>query len=130
MLIFRAKLFDGFLKGTGNIYTQTADAELLGAVERISLGVVFTGVAGTSPTFTLQFENSPDGTRWMNQNPTPELSAVSITPISGDTSFEVVTNKASTAVPIANYVRLRFALGGTSPSGYLRLWAVGRSPAL
>ena len=130
MLIFRTKLFDGFLRGTGNVYTQTADAELLGAVERISLGVVFTGVAGTSPTFTLQFENSPDGTRWVNQNATPELNAVSITPASGDTRFEIATNMSSTAVPIANYIRLRFTLGGTSPSGYLRLWAVGRSPAL
>jgi hypothetical protein len=126
MLVFRAKLFDGFLKGTGSVYTQTADAELLGSVERVTIGMVFDGVTGTGLSFTLQFENSPDGTRWMNQSATPEYSLS----LSTGKSFVYTTNYGSTTVPIGGYVRLRMALSGSSPAGYLRLWAVGRSSPL
>ena len=125
MLAFRAKLFDGFLKGTGSVYTQTADAGLLGAVERITVGLIFNGVTGTA-NLTLQFENSPDGTRWINQSPTAEIDAL---PLSTGDSFEWTTNLGSREVPIGGFVRIRLALGGTSPSGHVRLWVVGRNPA-
>jgi hypothetical protein len=126
MLVFRAKLFDGVLTGTGNVYTQTADAELLGSVERLTLGVAYDGVTGTNPTMTLQLENSPDGTRWMNQSATPEYAGLSFASAKG---FLYTTSFPSTTVPIGGFVRIRLALGGTSPSGYFRLWAVGRNPA-
>ena len=129
MIVFRAKLFDGFLKGTGNVYTQTADSELLGSVERLTIGMVFNGVTGTSPTFTLQLENSPDGTRWMNQSATPEYDNVGISGDSSGNSVVWTTNFGSTTVTIGGYLRIRLALGGGSPSGYLRLWAVGHGPA-
>jgi hypothetical protein len=123
MLVFRAKLFDGVLKGTGNVYTQTADAELLGSVERLTIGVAYDGVTGMNPTLTLQLENSPDGTRWMNQNASPEYALA----IVGTKGFVYTTNFSSLTVPIGGFVRIRMALGGTSPAGYLRLWAIGRS---
>ena len=126
MLVFRAKLFDGVLKGTGNVYTQTADSELLGSVERVTIGMVFNGVTGTNPTFTLQFENSPDGTRWMNQSATPEHSG-SLIPGADGFALAWTTNFSSMTLPVGGYVRMRLALGGTSPAGYLRLWAIGRS---
>jgi hypothetical protein len=123
MIVFRAKLFDGHLKGTGSVYTQTADSELLGSVERVTLGLVWSAVTGTNPKITLQFENSPDGTRWMNQSATPELDEFI------DNGLQYTTNYGSTTVPMGGHVRIRLALSGTSPAGYLRLWAIGRNPA-
>lgn len=125
MLVFRTKLFDGFMKGTGSVYTQTTDSALLGSVERLTLGLVFSAVTGASPSLVLQLENSPDGTRWMNQSVTPEYN-MSIS--SGD-SLVYVTNFSPTTVPIAGHVRIRVAFGNAAHAGYLRLWAVGRSPA-
>jgi hypothetical protein len=129
MLVFRVKLFDGFLKGTGSVFTQTADSELLGSVERVTLGLVWNSVTVSSgdATITLQFENSPDGTRWINQNVTPELNAELV---SLGNSVQYTTNLGSTTVATAGFVRVRLAMGGASPSGYLRLWAIGRHPAM
>ena len=133
MRIFQTKLFDGYVSGTTNVYTQTADADLLGSVERLTLGVVVNAVSGTNPTITVQIENSPDGTRWMNQyNTVPEINGVTL--VAADSTLYYSTNQASTTrssptVPIASFIRMRIALGGTSPGAYVRLWVVGRSPA-
>ena len=126
MLVFREKLFDGFLRGSGNVYTQTADADLLSAADRVTVGLVLSAVTGTDPSITVQFENSPDGTRWMNQSASPEVDG---TTIPGSEFVVWGTNEGSRTIPIAGYVRLRIALGGTSPAAYLRLWVIGRSPA-
>ena len=126
MKVFYAKVFDGLISGTNPVYTQTAFAEMLGSAERLGFGAQMNAVSATS-TLTVQIENSPDGTRWMNQNGTnpAELSA---TVNAGDNAVQYSTNARSTTIPIGNHVRLRISLSGAQ-TGYLRLWVVGRSPA-
>lgn len=125
MRVFQAKVFDGQMSGTGTVYTQTAFSDLLGSAERITLGAIVNGLSGTGPTITIQFENSPDGTRWVNQFSSPEINGQGLS----DGIPFISTNLGSRTIPIPNHVRLRISLGGTSPAGHLRIWVVGRSPA-
>lgn len=127
MKAFYTKVFDGTISGTANVYTNSDFAELLGGVERLGIGIQANAVSGSSPTITVQIENSPDGTRWLSQSTTAEY----VSPILSipDNAVQYTTNFRSTTIPIANYVRLRIAMGGTNPSAYVRLWVVGRSPA-
>ena len=128
MHVFKAKVFDGFVNGTGSVYTQTAHAELLGRVERLSFGAVVSAVTGTNQHLTVQIENSPDGTRWMNQSTAgPEMDVGPLN--SGDNLMQWRANNTSTTVPMPGFVRMRIAFTGTSPAGYIRLWVAGRSPA-
>ena len=126
MQVFFQKVFDNYISGTANVYTDTSISELLGSVESLSVVARARGVTGTSPTVTLQFENSPDGTRWTNQAGAAEFSSIMATGIDND--FAPFKNGSS--VPISNRVRLRITLGGTSPACILILWVLGRSPAL
>jgi hypothetical protein len=125
MLVFNQILYDGFISGTADVFTEPS--QLLGSVERVTWGLIVNAVAGTSPTITLQFQNSPDGSRWTNQSSIqPEGNALSLS--AGDNILAPGTNfPPSSGTPIANYIRIRLALGGTSPSGYVRLWVVGRT---
>jgi len=128
MKVFHTKVFDGLISGTNPVYTQTQFSELLGSVERLGFGAQMNAVTAPS-TLTVQIENSPDGTRWMNQSTTgPELTGSNAMLIAGDNLVKYSTNNQSTTIPIGNHVRLRISLSG-SQSGYLRLWVVGRSPA-
>lgn len=75
-----------------------------GAVVEIDV----TEVAGTSPTLSIDLQDSLDGT---NFNKVATLNAANIT-----ATGRVVYRLDARAVPIANTVRLAFTLGGTAPS--------------
>jgi len=123
MRIFQEKIYDNLVSGTTNVYTGTELSELLGSVDRVTLFAYVLGVTGTGPTITMQLENSPDRTRWQNQNSTPEINGSSLG--SGDNFIQ--TNTVA-GVPMAGHVRLRIALGGTSPVAVVRIWAFGTGP--
>jgi hypothetical protein len=120
---FVVKAFDQYVVGATNVYTPTHLAELLGSADRICGLAVAHGATGTSPTLTVQFEHSFDGTRWLNQNATPELNGAALS--GGFNNLRLFT---SNLIPVLNYVRMRVALGGTSPSASLEIWICGRSP--
>jgi hypothetical protein len=120
---FVVKAFDDYVVGTTNVYTPTDIAELLGSADRLCCVAVAHATRGTSPTVTFQFEHSVDTTRWVNQNSSPEVS--SWAPSGGGANF---LNFTSTRIPTLNYVRLRMALGGTTPGVSLEVWICGRSP--
>jgi hypothetical protein len=124
MRSFVVKVFDEYVKGTQDMFTPTSLAELLGSVERLSCSGVVFATNGTSPTLTVQFQHSPDGTRWFNEQGTPELSALPLTNGAVNNTFTVsnVLNRA------LSHVRLRIAFGGSSPSGVVQVWICGRSP--
>jgi len=119
---FVVKAFDQYVVGTTNAFSPTNLSELLGSADRLCGIAIVHAITGTSPTVTVQFEHSFDGTRWLNQNTTPELNAWA------PAGFSVVQGFASTRIPTLNHVRMRVALGGTSPSATLEVWLCGRSP--
>jgi hypothetical protein len=122
MLQFHEKVFDTYISGTQNVYTDTALSELLGSTERLSIVGLAVGSSGTNPTLTIQIEHSPDGTRWFNQGSTPELNNMALS------GFVIFLDSANN-VPMCGHVRLRITLGGTSPAVHLSLSAIGKSPA-
>lgn len=120
---FVVKAFDDYLSGTTNVYTPTAMAELLGSADRLAGSVLVLFAGGTGPTITIQFEHSFDGTRWSPVSGTPELNAFPV-----NSSGDAASVFSNATVALQNYVRLRIALGGTSPSGQVQVWLCGRSP--
>jgi hypothetical protein len=122
MLSFSQRIFQNYISGTQNVYTDTRFGELLGSVERLTLLGQIRGLTGTSPTLTVQIEHSADRARWLNQAASPEFSGA----IADGSGFLVDT---ANNVPGLNYSRLRIALGGTSPACHLEIYAMGRSPA-
>ena len=120
---FVVKAFDDYVVGTTNVYTPTSLGELFGSADRLCCVAYAHTATGTSPSVTMQFEHSFDGTRWLNQNASPEVSGWA--PTGGSASFMTFW---STKIPTLNFVRLRIALAGTSPSVPLEIWICGRSP--
>jgi len=123
MIAFSEEIFRTYVSGTQSVYTDMRFAALLGSVERLSVWAFNLVVSGTTPSLTIQIEQSPDGIRWQNQGSVPECNNISIV------SLTYISFDSANDVPMANYVRLRITLGGTSPATLLRLQAAGRSPA-
>lgn len=73
--------------------------------ERIGVLIRTTAVSGTSPTLAVAFELSEDGVNW--ETPSNALTGLNVVGVR--TALNV------SAYP-ARFVRLRFTLGGTSPS--------------
>jgi hypothetical protein len=124
MVNFYEKIFHNYVSGTQSFYTDTRYADMLGTVERLSITGSVGGITGTSPTLTIQLENSPDLTHWQSQSVTPEIANIPIGPGTYTMAFD-----SELDVPFAAFVRLRITLGGTSPGGLVTIFACGRSPA-
>ncbi len=73
--------------------------------ERIGILIRITAVSGTSPTLAVGLSVSDDGVNW------EDLTDV----FTGLNTTGVRTTLVSTVYP-ASYIRLRFTVGGTSPS--------------
>jgi hypothetical protein len=129
MLRFSERVYDNLISGTQPMYTDVRFCELLGSADVISLAGQIEGVRGSSPTLVIQVEHSADKTRWVNRNTAPEVS-LSLTPpttiLPPPASTPMGPVESRTGLP---YVRLRMQLSGTTPSGVLRLYIVGRDPA-
>ena len=125
MLLFFEKIFEGYIAGTSNVYTHTALGELLGSAESLSIYGQASSATGTSPTLTIQLEQSFDGTRWANQRTTAELSMVLAS--GSDQVIGAFPSSFLPLVPALSFVRLRMTLGGTAPATFLRLYASGHT---
>jgi hypothetical protein len=123
MRIFHRLVFDGYVNGTANVYSDPMLSTLLGSVDQLAIGGYTTQVSGTSPTLTVQVEHSFDNVRWQNRNGAPEVSSAALS-TSVETPF-VGYDGDPTQRPSPEFVRLRLALGGTSPAGQLRVWVTG-----
>lgn len=124
MLVFSEKVFEGYLSGAQSVYTDTVYADMLGSVDKLHIAGYADNPTG-SPSLTVQIEHSPDGTRWMNRNATPEVNAVALGTISG--GFRPVDDGSVVSRPTLPLVRLRIGLsGGTA---VVRVWVAGRDPS-
>jgi hypothetical protein len=119
-------VLNDFVVGTTAVYTDTSYNDALGSVDKIALHVVIDQVSGTSPTLTLALEHSCDGRNWVAKN-------ISGADISGQALLATATNSffASDAgtVPFMGFVRIRVALGGTSPVAHVKVHLTGRDDA-
>ncbi len=115
--------FDDFVVGTSSVYTSPEVELLLGTADRLALHAVVDQVTGTSPTLTVQVEHGSDGRNWASKTPgTPEINLQAISA----TSTTQLTGVEGGANPSHTRVRLRIALGGTSPQAHVKVYVTGR----
>lgn len=119
---FTQLVFDDFVVGTGNVYTNPVHEDLLGSADRLAIQAVAAQFTGTSPTLTVQVEHSSDGRNYSSKNGTPEVNGMSL---SGSATV-TASGTESGANPSAKYVRLRIALGGTTPQAQVKVYVTGR----
>lgn len=124
MRIFSQLVFEGYVSGTADVYSDSAHDALLGMADQLSIGGYTAQCTGTTPTLTVQVEQSFDNVRWQNRNATPEINTTSLV-TTGETTFQGQDGNP-TARPTLAYARLRIRLGGTTPAAQVRIWATGR----
>jgi hypothetical protein len=125
MKVFNQLVFEGYISGTTNVFSDSQHNALLGTVDQLSVSGYTAQVTGTSPTLTVQVEQSFDNIRWQNRNGTAEIAAAALATGATETNVQGQDGNP-TARPTLCFVRLRIALGGTTPTAQVRLWATGR----
>jgi hypothetical protein len=122
MRLFHAQVYDENIEGTTALYTDPSNNGLFGSVEELSIFAVADTVSGTTPTLTVQIEESADQIHWVNKIPTAEINAQALSL----TVKTVVVGRDNGSVPSSGFLRLRVSLGGTTPKAHVRLWVTGR----
>jgi hypothetical protein len=125
MRVFNQCVFDGYVSGTANVYSDSKHNTVLGLTDQLSVGGYTAQVTGTSPTITVQVEQSFDNIRWQSRNSTAEIAAGALTTGTAETAVQGYDGNPMTRPTLA-FARLRIALGGTSPTAQVRLWVIGR----
>jgi hypothetical protein len=116
-------VFDDAIEVTTSVYTDPKfNADLATADELLIMGVV-TQVTGTSPTITVQIEHSADNRNFANKTGTAEINGVTIS----TTPPVIVSGNDPGTTPLGGFVRLRIALGGTTPKARVKIWVTGRT---
>jgi hypothetical protein len=108
MRIFHKLVFDAYVNGTANVYSDPALTSVLGTADQLVVGGYTSQVSGTGPTLTVQVEHSIDNIRWQSRNTTAEVSAVSLT-AGVETPFSGQDGDPTTRPTLA-FARLRIAL--------------------
>jgi hypothetical protein len=124
MRIFNQLVFDGYVSGTADVFTDSQYDTLLGMADQLSIGGYSAQVQGSTPTLTVQVEGSFDQRRWQSRNATAEVNGVTLA-AGGETNFQGQDGNP-TARPTLAFARLRIRLGGTGPNAQIRIWASGR----
>lgn len=122
MRLFHAKIYDENVEGTTALYTDPSHNSLLGSVEKLSIFAITDTVSGTTPTLTVQIEESGDQVHWTNKAGTAEINGVTLSP----TAITLAVGRDTGATPSSGFLRLRVSLGTTSPKAHVRLWVTGR----
>ena len=126
MRIFNELVFNGYVAGTTEVFSDERFQELLGLADQLSLGgyTAQVTVGGGTPTLTVEVQQSFDKFRWQPRSLTPEINAVTL--LTGANETVVHGHDGDTTLSRLAFVRLRIALAGTSPTAQVRIWATGR----
>jgi|ERR1041385_553587 hypothetical protein len=123
MIVFREKIFDGYVSGTQGVFTNSDYALLLGSTGEIHMALTVLGVKGSDTSVRVEYQMSFDGTRWIVVG--DALGSTGVGP--GDVADPLLFFASAY---VLSHVRFRIVLTGTTPAGLFRLWATGRSPAV
>lgn len=122
MRLFHVAVYDENVEGTGTLYTDPSHNALLGSVEKLSIFAITDTASGTSPTLTVQIEESGDQVHWVSKAGTAEINAAAVS----TTALTTAVGRDTGATPSNGFLRLRVTLGGTTPKAHVRLWVTGR----
>jgi len=113
--------FDDFVVGNSAVYTRARLNSQLGGCDKCALTAVADQVSGTTPTITVQIEESADERNWSSKNGTPEINAQSLSA----SQTNMFTGADAGTSPAKAFVRLRVALAsaGAPPQAHLRIYA-------
>jgi len=125
MRIFHELVFDGYISGTGNFYSDQKFVELAGSVDITHISGYTAQVSGMVPTLNVVPLFSADGYITFSANNLINNLSLSA---SGETLFQVNEPyfAGSTTNGRMRFMRLLIYLGGSTPAAYLRLWMTGR----
>jgi hypothetical protein len=125
MRIFSELVFNGYVVGTAEVFSEEKFQDLLGLADSISIGGYTAQVSASSgtPTLTVQIQQSFDRFRWQSRNSTPEISAATLFTGANETK---VHGYDAGRIARLGFARLRITLAGNSPAGQVRIWAIGR----
>ena len=129
MRLFHQMVFEGYVSGTADVFTDNQFDALLGSADQLSVSGYTAQVTGTGPpTITVQVEQSFDQRRWQSRNTAAaEVTAVTLATTT-ETNFQGHDGNPTTR-PALGFARLRLRLGGTTPTAQVRVWATGRDRA-
>jgi hypothetical protein len=122
MRLFNILAFDNLIQGTAAIYTDPLIARQLATADRLKYHVYADQVSGTSPTITVQGEESGNGVNWANKAGTAEINAQAL----NTSGTSIVRGSDTGTTGSTGMVRVRIQLGGTTPVARIRLWVTGR----
>lgn len=111
-----------YIVATSNDTTPSGNGPTIdnrdGLLERIGFGVVCTAGTGTSPTVTATLKGSIDGTNWFNvlDSAGNAIATGAVTAAATNTEFEDTNQEGITKFP--PYVRISYAVGGSSTPGW------------
>src|SRR5215210_3744233 len=108
MRVYHALVFDENLEATTALYTDPSFNAQLALCEKLHIFTISDTASGTTPTLTVQIEDSPDGVHFNNRTATAEINAQALSTTNNTTlvARDAGTNLAS------GFARLRVQLGG------------------
>jgi hypothetical protein len=129
MRIFNELVFNGYVAGTGSVFSDARFHDLLGLADQLSLGgyTAQVTVGSGTPTLTVEIEQSFDKVRWQPRSENPEIDAVTL--LTGANETIVRGHDGDPNPPVLSrlaFVRLRITLGVNNPAAQVRIWATGR----
>lgn len=93
--------------------TGQTDAIDASGVDELSVFLNVTDVSGTSPTLDVVIQDSPDGTTWYDKESFTQATAA--------------TSEAKRLTNFGKFVRVKYTIGGTTPSFTFEVKATGRN---
>jgi hypothetical protein len=124
MRTFHRIVFDDNVDGTTAVYSSPRFDALLGLSDALSLSGYAVSATGSSPTLSVQVEQSPDRQRWTARNGTAEISAASLS-TTAETTFQG-NDGSPVAATRPGFARLKITLGGSTPRAHVKIWVTGR----
>lgn len=115
-------IYDDNVGGTTAVYTAPEMNDKLGAPNKWYLYAIASQASGTTPTLTVQAEQSVNGRDWANIAGTAEINGISLS-TTARTLSSVVSQSNGLGL-----VRFRIQLGGTNPQCRVALHFTGRDP--
>ncbi len=124
-VLYTLTVFNGAITGaaTGDVaYSPAEMNESLARADKFFVTARVTQGAGTSPTLTVALEHSCDNVNWNSKAMPISAQPITIASVGFYQGFDL-----GTAVVGGGFLRVRVALGGTSPSANVQVVVCGRS---
>lgn len=116
--LFNLKVFEGWVNGTTELFSDPALNGTLGSADELFFQVNTDAITGATPALTVRFLCSNDGLNW-----DPNATVVSA---ASQSAGSVTFGNSSMSEPAGGFGRIG-AFTEASKAVYVRIWACGRT---